>query len=110
MPLPSSSSFSTSFTSFDLLYLDGEVISSSSLLERKERLRDLLSNAGTLLQYSDHQIGSRERDMVEHAVCAIEDAYLAHVERHGGRGHGASLVTEGGRSWIRTVGPAGGVS
>src|SRR6266851_591677 len=28
---------------------------------------------------------SPERDMVEHAVCAIEDAYLAHVERHGGR-------------------------
>ena len=39
-----------------------------------------------------------QRDMVEHAVCAIEDAYLAHVERHGGRGHGASQVTEGGRS------------
>src|SRR3984893_7740321 len=41
---------------------------------------------------------SPERDMVEHAVCAIEDAYLAHVERHGGRGHAASQVTAGGRS------------
>jgi bifunctional non-homologous end joining protein LigD len=45
------------FFLFDLLYLDGEVISSSPLLERKERLRDLLSNVGAPLQYSDHQIG-----------------------------------------------------
>jgi DNA ligase D-like protein (predicted ligase) len=42
---------------FDLLYLDGEVISAAPLRERKERLRDLLSNAGTLLQHSDQQIG-----------------------------------------------------
>jgi len=42
---------------FDLLYLDGDVISSAPLLERKERLRGLLSNAGSPLQYSDHQIG-----------------------------------------------------
>src|SRR5882672_4688353 len=45
------------FFLFDLLYLDGEVISAAPLRERKERLRDLLSNAGTPLQYCDHQIG-----------------------------------------------------
>ncbi len=45
------------FFLFDLLYLDGEVISAVPLRERKERLRDLLSNTGTPLQYSDHQIG-----------------------------------------------------
>jgi bifunctional non-homologous end joining protein LigD len=45
------------FFLFDLLYLDGEVISAAPLRERKERLRDLLSNGGTPLQYSDHQIG-----------------------------------------------------
>jgi bifunctional non-homologous end joining protein LigD len=45
------------FFLFDLLYLDGEVISVAPLRERKERLRDLLSNAGAPLQYSDHQIG-----------------------------------------------------
>jgi len=33
------------------------VISAAPLRERKERLRDLLSNAGAPLQYSDHQIG-----------------------------------------------------
>jgi ATP-dependent DNA ligase len=44
------------FFMFDLLYLDGDAISSAPLLERKERLRGLLSNAGSPLQYSDHQI------------------------------------------------------
>ena len=33
------------------------MISAAPLRERKERLRDLLSNAGAPLQYSDHQIG-----------------------------------------------------
>jgi DNA ligase D-like protein (predicted ligase) len=45
------------FFLFDLLYLDGESISAAPLRERKERLRDLLSNAGPPLQYSDHQVG-----------------------------------------------------
>src|ERR1700751_4420427 len=45
------------FFLFDLLYLDGEVISAAPLCERKERLRDLLSNAGAALQYSDHPVG-----------------------------------------------------
>src|ERR1700737_1617952 len=35
---------------FDLLYLDGEVVSLAPLRKRKERLRDFLSNAGTPLQ------------------------------------------------------------
>ena len=45
------------FFLFDLIYLDGEVISAAPLRERKERLRQLLSNIGPPLQYSDHQIG-----------------------------------------------------
>jgi bifunctional non-homologous end joining protein LigD len=45
------------FFLFDLFYVDGEVISAGPLRERKERLRDLLSNAGSPLQYSDHQLG-----------------------------------------------------
>jgi ATP-dependent DNA ligase len=45
------------FFLFDLLCLDGEMISAALLRERKERLRHLLSNVGTPLQYSDHQIG-----------------------------------------------------
>src|SRR6202022_3773043 len=50
-PVPSSSSYST------LLYLDGQTISAAPLHERKERLRHLLSNAGSGVQYSDRQIG-----------------------------------------------------
>jgi bifunctional non-homologous end joining protein LigD len=45
------------FFLFDLLYLDGEAISAAPLPERKERFRDLLSNAGAQFQYSDHQVG-----------------------------------------------------
>jgi bifunctional non-homologous end joining protein LigD len=45
------------FFLFDLLYVDGEMISAAPLLERKERLRDLLSNVGMPLQFSDHQLG-----------------------------------------------------
>jgi ATP-dependent DNA ligase len=45
------------FFLFDLLYLDGEVISTATLHDRKERLRQLLLDVGTPLQYSDHQIG-----------------------------------------------------
>ena len=47
------------FFLFDLLYLDGETISAAPLHDRKERLRDLLSNAGAPLRYSDHKIGRR---------------------------------------------------
>jgi ATP-dependent DNA ligase len=42
---------------FDLLYLDGEMISTAPLRERKERLRQLLSDTGPPLHFSDHQIG-----------------------------------------------------
>jgi DNA ligase D-like protein (predicted ligase) len=58
------------FFLFDFLRLDGEAISSAPLLERKERLRKLLSGAGRPLQFSDHQIG-RGRAFYEHA-CALK--------------------------------------
>jgi DNA ligase D-like protein (predicted ligase) len=45
------------FFLFDLLYLDGETISTSPLRERKERLRRLMSDAGPPLHFCDHQIG-----------------------------------------------------
>src|SRR5215470_11634788 len=41
------------FFLFDLRCVNGEVTSTAPLRERKERLRDLLSNAGAPLQYSD---------------------------------------------------------
>jgi DNA ligase D-like protein (predicted ligase) len=45
------------FFLFDLLYLDGKDLTARPLIERKERLAGLLAQAGSPLQYSDHQIG-----------------------------------------------------
>ena len=58
------------FFLFDLLHLDGEAIGARPLNERKERLRALLSQARSPLQYSDYQAG-RGRAFYEHA-CALK--------------------------------------
>ena len=54
------------FFLFDLLHLDGEAVSAKPINERKECLRELLSNASSPLQFSDHQIG-RGRAFYEQA-------------------------------------------
>jgi DNA ligase D-like protein (predicted ligase) len=45
------------FFLFDLLYLDGEDLRPRPLIERKERLGTLLTNAGPCLHISDHVVG-----------------------------------------------------
>ena len=45
------------FYLFDLLYFDGEDFTARPLIARKERLAGLLAQAGSPLQYSDHQTG-----------------------------------------------------
>jgi bifunctional non-homologous end joining protein LigD len=60
------------FFLFDLLYLDGEVISAAPLRERKNRLQHLISNAGTPLQYSDHQIGRGSEFYAKACELALE--------------------------------------
>ena len=55
---------------FDLLHLDGKAIAPMPLTERKERLRALLSDASSLLDFSDHQIG-RGRAFYDRA-CALK--------------------------------------
>jgi hypothetical protein len=45
------------FFLFDLLHLDGDDLGARPLIERKARLAELLSHAGSPLQYSDHQTG-----------------------------------------------------
>jgi ATP-dependent DNA ligase len=45
------------FFLFDLLHLDGEDLRPWPLIDRKDRLRALLANAGPCLHYSDHVIG-----------------------------------------------------
>jgi DNA ligase D-like protein (predicted ligase) len=57
------------FFLFDLLHLDGEAIGLKPLDERKERLRALMSQARSPLQYSDYQAG-RGRAFYERA-CAL---------------------------------------
>ena len=51
------SSVSLVFFLFDLLFLDGADLRSLPLIERKDRLRDLLADAPSCLQFADHQIG-----------------------------------------------------
>jgi ATP-dependent DNA ligase len=58
------------FFLFDLLHLDGEAVAPMPLMERKERLRGLLSDAGSPLHFSDHQIG-RGRAFYDRA-CAMK--------------------------------------
>jgi bifunctional non-homologous end joining protein LigD len=58
------------FFLFDLLHLDGETLGARPLQERKERLRELLSDASAPLQFSDHQIG-RGRAFYDHA-CGLK--------------------------------------
>jgi bifunctional non-homologous end joining protein LigD len=43
---------------FDLLYLDGEDLTSMPLIDRKTRLEAFLVGAADNIRYSDHQIGS----------------------------------------------------
>jgi ATP-dependent DNA ligase len=58
------------FFLFDILHLDGETIGTMPLTERKECLRELLSDASAPLQFSDHQVG-RGRAFYDHA-CALK--------------------------------------
>jgi DNA ligase D-like protein (predicted ligase) len=45
------------FFLFDLLFLDGEDLQALPVIERKDRLKALLSDAPSCLQFADHQIG-----------------------------------------------------
>ena len=45
------------FFLFDLLFLDGDDLRPLPLIERKDRLKVLLADAPSCLQYTDHQIG-----------------------------------------------------
>ena len=82
------------FFMFDLLYLDGDAISSASLLERKKRLRGLLSNAGSPLQYSDHQIGRGVEFYARACELSLEGIISKRAEAPyapGNRGHCTSF-------------------
>jgi bifunctional non-homologous end joining protein LigD len=46
---------------FDLLELDGEDLTQRPLTERKDRLRAILPEDGSILRYSDHIVGSGDK-------------------------------------------------
>src|SRR5438874_6735094 len=82
------------FFLFDLLYFDGEAIAPMPVRERKERLRALLSDAGSPLHFSDHQIG-RGRAFYDHACTPkVEGIVSKRVDAPyapGNRGHCTSF-------------------
>jgi bifunctional non-homologous end joining protein LigD len=45
------------YFAFDLLYVDGKNLMTAPLIERKRRLRSLLSKAGRPVRFVDHQLG-----------------------------------------------------
>jgi len=51
------SSGSLAFFLFDLLFLDGEDLRPMPLIERKDRLKRLLADAPSCLQFTDYQLG-----------------------------------------------------
>ena len=68
------------FFLFDLLYLDGEVISAAPLRERKERLRGMLSDIGPPLHYSDHQIGRDPEFYAQVCEMSLEGIISKHAD------------------------------
>ena len=60
------------FYLFDLLYLDGEDLSATPLVERKARLAGLLPANGSPLHYSDHVIGRGPAFYAQACKLAVE--------------------------------------
>jgi DNA ligase D-like protein (predicted ligase) len=68
------------FFLFDLLYLDGEMISSAPLIDRKARLQELLATVSPSLQYSDHQIGRGREFYVKACELPLEGTVSKRID------------------------------
>jgi bifunctional non-homologous end joining protein LigD len=87
-----SSGGSLVFFLFDLLFLDGADLRSLRLIERKERLKALLADAPSCLQFADHQIGrgpAFHRLACEHGLEGIVSKRVN------------ALYEPGRRSWLK---------
>ena len=82
------------FYAFDLLYLDGFVLTESTLLDRKRTLRDLFSAVDdVLIRYSDHVTGDGEQ-VHEHACqLALEGIIAKRAD--------ASYTPGRSRTWLK---------
>jgi hypothetical protein len=82
------------FFLFDLLYLDGENLCPQPLLERKERLAVLLSDARSPLHYCDHQMGHGRAFHEKACVMSLEGIVSKRADAAyapGNRGHCTSF-------------------
>src|SRR5215472_11973262 len=68
------------FFLFDLLHLDGEAIAPMPVAERKERLRALISGAGSPLHFSDHEIGRGQAFYDRACVLKVEGIVSKRVD------------------------------
>lgn len=69
------------FFAFDLIYVHGEDISASPLIERKERLRTILAGASDGVRFSDHMIGDGELFRRHAAKLELEGVVSKRVDR-----------------------------
>lgn len=82
------------FYLFDLLFLDGEDLRGRPLLERKKRLRDLLTTTpSTRLIFSDHQLGHGPAFFKAAAGMNVEGIISKQVD--------ARYVSGRARSWLK---------
>lgn len=81
------------FYAFDLLFLDGEDLRRLPLVERKERLRDLLRPDGQRLLFSDHQLG--------HGPAFFQAAKGMNVEGIISKQADAAYASGRGHSWLK---------
>jgi bifunctional non-homologous end joining protein LigD len=78
---------------FDLLELDGENVASLSLLDRKERLAQLLQNPPAGIVYSDHEAATARRFAVRRVNLDLRASSPSDsAERQGYQGRGPWLA------------------
>jgi bifunctional non-homologous end joining protein LigD len=82
------------FIAFDLLALDGEDLTGLPLVERKEKLREILPDGNARIRYSEHIVGNGEKLL--HSFC---DAGLEGVISK--RANGRYIGSRSG-GWLKT--------
>ena len=94
------------YIAFDLLYVDGADLRKRPLVERKERLAELLGSAGTRMLFSEHMDGNGGAMYARACEMGIEGivAKLKDSPYRSGRGHDWIKVKCAHRDTFRIVG------
>jgi bifunctional non-homologous end joining protein LigD len=86
---------SIDYIAFDLLELDGEDLMNIPLIERKEKLHSLLTDAASKLRYSDHIVGNGEKLLTGFCEAGLEGVISKQVNsRYVGSRNGGWLKTK----------------